>query len=417
MNKNNYILYTALKTFVFCVFLVLPWAVKSQNYISSNSEISIFSSVDLSSSASWETSRLSNPGFFTWLDNAELYEGATDVFHVNGYVKKTGNDGFVFPVGNGIDLRTLQMSAPSSISSEYAVAWISGNPTSTPDPTNNNELHSTLAFSGVITAVSPIGQWDWLAINDTGEGLIITVSIPALTGDFFTNSADVRLIGWNGTSWVNLGTTGASGLTENSTLSGTMTAGIQAIGIGSIKTAAPLVKAPTLVVEQNKDGSLLVNGTADAGNSVLITFPDGSTLTVIANSQGVFGPVSSVLPQVLKSFVTAVATNSTNVKSNVVVVNYEFQPQLYISEAFTPNGDGINDTWMIYQLENFPNTTVRVYNRWGHEVFYSNNYQNDWDGHFNNSSATLPDSGSYYYQIDFSSNGSVDKQGWLYIKR
>ena len=223
MNKNNYILYTALKTFVFCVFLVLPWAVKSQNYISSNSEISIFSSVDLSSSASWETSRLSNPGFFTWLDNAELYEGATDVFHVNGYVKKTGNDGFVFPVGNGIDLRTLQMSAPSSISSEYAVAWISGNPTSTPDPTNNNELHSTLAFSGVITAVSPIGQWDWLAINDTGEGLIITVSIPALTGDFFTNSADVRLIGWNGTSWVNLGTTGASGLTENSTLSGTMT--------------------------------------------------------------------------------------------------------------------------------------------------------------------------------------------------
>lgn len=417
MNKNNYILYTALKTFVFCVFLVLPWAVKSQNYISSNSEISIFSSVDLSSSASWETSRLSNPGFFTWLDNAELYEGATDVFHVNGYVKKTGNDGFVFPVGNGIDLRTLQMSAPSSISSEYAVAWISGNPTSTPDPTNDNELHSTSSFSGVITAVSTIGQWDWLAVNGTGVGLTITVSLPALTGNYFTSAADVRLIGWNGTSWVNLGTTGASGLTENSTLSGTMIAGIQAIGIGSIKSLVPPVSAPVYTVAQNTDGSLSVSGTATAGISLLITFPDGSTKTTTANAQGQFGPIFSNLPQVLKSTVKVVATNANGVSSIEVLVPYEFEPNASVSEAFTPNGDGINDTWMIYQLENFPNTTVRVFNRWGHEVFYSNNYQNDWDGHFNNSSSILPQSSSYYYQIDFSSNGSIDKQGWLYIKR
>jgi hypothetical protein len=53
----------------------------------------------------------------------------------------------------------------------------------------------------------------------------------------------------------------------------------------------------------------------------------------------------------------------------------------------------------------------------GNLVYSSNNYQNDWDGHFNNSSSVLPDSGAYYYQIDFGTDGSIDKQGWLYIRK
>ena len=91
--------------------------------------------------------------------------------------------------------------------------------------------------------------------------------------------------------------------------------------------------------------------------------------------------------------------------------------EVNISQAVTPNGDGVNDTWVIYNIENYPNNTVRVFNRWGSEVFYARGYQNDWNGFYKNSDQALPDSSSYYYQIDLDGNGNIDKEGWLYISR
>jgi gliding motility-associated-like protein len=89
--------------------------------------------------------------------------------------------------------------------------------------------------------------------------------------------------------------------------------------------------------------------------------------------------------------------------------------ELNIAQAITPNGDGVNDTWVIYNIENHPGTIVRVFNRWGKEVFYSNDYHNDWDGHYLDLNESLPSSGSYMYQIDLDGNGTIDAQGWLYI--
>ena len=91
--------------------------------------------------------------------------------------------------------------------------------------------------------------------------------------------------------------------------------------------------------------------------------------------------------------------------------------EINVAEAITPNGDGINDTWMIYNIENHPNNYVRVFNRWGDLVFKTRNYQNDWDGHFKNKSESLPDGASYYYQIDLDGNGTVEHDGWIYITR
>ena len=90
--------------------------------------------------------------------------------------------------------------------------------------------------------------------------------------------------------------------------------------------------------------------------------------------------------------------------------------EINIANAITPNGDGINDTWVIYNIENYSNSVVRVYNRWGQQVFYAKGYQNNWDGSYN-ISGTLPESSTYYYQIDIDGNGSLDYDGWLYITR
>lgn len=399
------------------LFLILfSITTKAQNYVSSGSEIVFVSSVDFSTSPSWETARNSIPGFYTWLNTSTSYDIADDTKHINGYVKKVGNSPFIFPVGSGSDIRTLQMSAPNSASDEYAVAWIEGDPTIIPDPTNSNQLHPITTVSGRITSVSSVGQWDWLSEVGAGDGLSITVSTPALSGDYFTSAADVRLVGWNGSSWVQLGNSAASGLTENSTLSGTLMAGIQAIGIGSIKTLTTVVTAPTFTIAQNSNGTLTVNGSGVSNADITVVFPDNTKIVVKSNSQGVFGPLTSIFPQIRKASVTAFATNSQGSKSVETTIPYEFLPIVSASEAITPNGDGINDTWKIYGLEEHPNTTVRVFNRWGRLVFEAKDYQNDWAGNYNDFNSILPQSSSYYFQIDYGTDGTIDKQGWLYIR-
>ena len=90
--------------------------------------------------------------------------------------------------------------------------------------------------------------------------------------------------------------------------------------------------------------------------------------------------------------------------------------EINVSQAITPDGDGVNDTWVIYNIENHPNHVVRLYNRWGNEVMYARNYRNDWDGHYVNKSNALP-SNSYFYQIDLDGDGTVEHSGWIYITK
>jgi gliding motility-associated-like protein len=82
------------------------------------------------------------------------------------------------------------------------------------------------------------------------------------------------------------------------------------------------------------------------------------------------------------------------------------------NDVLTPNGDGINDTWQIVNLERFQDAIIHVYNRWGNEVFTSSDYSNNWNG--THSGNSLP-AGSYLYRIDQNGDGSVILTGWIYI--
>ncbi len=89
------------------------------------------------------------------------------------------------------------------------------------------------------------------------------------------------------------------------------------------------------------------------------------------------------------------------------------EPSLAPSEVFTPNGDGNNDNWVIPGIDNYPNSVVKVYNRWGHEIFAASGYQNNWGGAYNSNSEKLP-AGSYLYIIDLG-NGTAPLRGWIFI--
>ena len=98
--------------------------------------------------------------------------------------------------------------------------------------------------------------------------------------------------------------------------------------------------------------------------------------------------------------------------------NQEYLPDnanyvsLEMAEFFSPNGDGINDTWMFPEIQRFPLNQVWIYSSDGNLVFHKKSYNNDWGGTFNGN--VLP-VGSYLYRVDVDGNGSIEFEGWLYL--
>ena len=90
----------------------------------------------------------------------------------------------------------------------------------------------------------------------------------------------------------------------------------------------------------------------------------------------------------------------------------EYDKEVYVSPVLTPGSmNNLESKWTIRGLEFYPNSIVEVYNRNGQRVFKKRNYQNDWEGEFNNSK--LP-SGSYLYKI-YLPETSKTMVGWLFI--
>lgn len=69
---------------------------------------------------------------------------------------------------------------------------------------------------------------------------------------------------------------------------------------------------------------------------------------------------------------------------------------LTVYNAVTPNGDGMNDTWIIENIWAYPEAEVVIFNRYGMEVYRTTGYNNDWDATYKGND--LPD-GPYYYVI------------------
>jgi gliding motility-associated-like protein len=84
-----------------------------------------------------------------------------------------------------------------------------------------------------------------------------------------------------------------------------------------------------------------------------------------------------------------------------------------VPNAFSPNGDGINDTWVIRNLSDYPGCTVEVYNRYGQRVFYSAGYGTPWKGGFNGNPLPVA---TYYYVIRLE-NGFAPITGSVTILR
>lgn len=84
-----------------------------------------------------------------------------------------------------------------------------------------------------------------------------------------------------------------------------------------------------------------------------------------------------------------------------------------VPNAFSPNKDGINDTWRLEAIDAYPDADVRVFNRYGQLVFITKSNTKLWDGTYNN--LPLP-VGTYYYVIDLK-YGLPKLSGWVALLR
>jgi gliding motility-associated-like protein len=106
--------------------------------------------------------------------------------------------------------------------------------------------------------------------------------------------------------------------------------------------------------------------------------------------------------------ITLTGEGGCSVQDNVrVKVLKEFE----IPNTFTPNGDGINEKWLIPNLSRYPNCKVFIFNRYGQKVFESVGYTIPWDGIFQGKPLPF---GTYYYIID-PGTGNPPYKGYVTI--
>jgi gliding motility-associated-like protein len=133
-------------------------------------------------------------------------------------------------------------------------------------------------------------------------------------------------------------------------------------------------------------------------------------------SDGPIDDVTSLTPKVSPTESTtyilhAESTNDCGTVSDEVFVRV-FK-KLTIPTTFTPNNDGVNDTWKIDKLVTYPESVLTIYTRAGSEVFRTVGDARQWNGNYGGK--FLP-AGVYYYVIDLKNN-LPKKAGWVMLVR
>ncbi|QYA25369.1 gliding motility-associated C-terminal domain-containing protein [Gramella sp. MT6] len=103
-----------------------------------------------------------------------------------------------------------------------------------------------------------------------------------------------------------------------------------------------------------------------------------------------------------------------------VTVSINDDCPITIPEAFSPNGDGFNDTFEIRNIrDKYPNFTLKIRNRFGDMVYQGNANTPDWDGFSSESSfgsGVLP-VGAYFYYLDYNDGSTEPVRGTVYLSR
>jgi gliding motility-associated-like protein len=147
----------------------------------------------------------------------------------------------------------------------------------------------------------------------------------------------------------------------------------------------------------------------NAGPDVTIITGGSSVMSATGNGTYSWSPatglscVTCLNPTATPSATTSYVLTVTDVNGctasdsiTVTVVN-----NVVPNDGLSPNGDGINDYWIIPGIASFPEATVQVFNRWGELLYSSVGYTTPWDAKYKGKDLPV---GTYYYIIDLHSD-------------
>ena len=155
-----------------------------------------------------------------------------------------------------------------------------------------------------------------------------------------------------------------------------------------------IVVSPIPTVEAGEDLFILLEGekqiqaTATGSNIKYKWSP-----SIGLSNDSIANPIAT--PKVTTKYTLTVTSKDGCAVTDEVTVNVIIDPT--IPNVFSPNGDGINDTWVIKYLETFVNATIKIFNRYGQQVFFAQQYNTPWDGRFNGQDMPV---GVYYFMIE-----------------
>ncbi|KXX70525.1 Ig-like domain-containing protein [Flammeovirga sp. SJP92] len=94
----------------------------------------------------------------------------------------------------------------------------------------------------------------------------------------------------------------------------------------------------------------------------------------------------------------------------------EEEIDITVYNGFSPNDDLINDFFVVENIERYKDNQLKIYNRWGQEIYQKEGYANEWNGN-NNNGEPLPD-GTYFYVILIELNNKTNTfNGYVVLKR
>ncbi|SEW51467.1 T9SS type B sorting domain-containing protein, partial [Chitinophaga arvensicola] len=120
-----------------------------------------------------------------------------------------------------------------------------------------------------------------------------------------------------------------------------------------------------------------------------------------------------VQPMETTTYIVTGTTSEGCIASAATTIRVDVPAKFEATNVLTPNGDGINDRWVIKNISRYPNNQVKIFDRSGRLIYTKSGYNNEWDGTLNGQVLAQD---TYYYIVDLGEGGKLEK-GFITILR
>ncbi|WP_299826449.1 PKD domain-containing protein [uncultured Pontibacter sp.] len=184
--------------------------------------------------------------------------------------------------------------------------------------------------------------------------------------------------------------------------------------VGTTYTSEPIISDTDFYVQtvnqygcaskRTKITVKVIKPEADAGPDITITRGQVAQLRARGGDKYMWSPADGLsdpnianpvtTPLETTTYTVTITTSDGCIITDDVVVTV--LPAIKITNALTLNGDGLNESWFIENIEFYPDCQIEIFTRWGAKIFESTGYKEPWDGTFQGKQLPMA---AYYYII------------------